>query len=67
MRNVHKNIKTYKPRKEHKVLTGFDDMIADMINKKILKRGTEQSLDIDEKTCIQILSSYKWLFTLYKS
>ena len=37
MRNVHKNIKTYKPRKEHKVLTGFDDMIADMISKKNLK------------------------------
>ena len=32
MQDVHKNIDNYNPRKKRKVLTVFDDMIADMIN-----------------------------------
>ena len=36
MPDVYKNIKKYNPRKKRKVLTLFDDMIADMINNKIL-------------------------------
>ena len=36
MQDVHKNIDDYNPRKKCKVLIVFDDMIADMINKKKL-------------------------------
>ena len=32
MQDVHKNIDNYNPRKKHKQLIVFDDMIADMIN-----------------------------------
>ena len=32
MQDVYKNIEDYNPIKKHKVLTIFDDMIADMIN-----------------------------------
>ena len=32
MQDVHKNIDNYNPRKKHKVLIVFDDMIADMIH-----------------------------------
>ena len=34
MQDVHKNIDYYNPRKKRKVLTVFDDMIADIINNK---------------------------------
>ena len=36
MQDVHKNIDDYNPRKKCKVLIVFDDMIADMINNKML-------------------------------
>ena len=36
MRDVYKNIEDYNLGREHKILTVFDDMIADMINNKKL-------------------------------
>ena len=36
MQDVYKNIDKYNIDKEHKILIGFDDMIADMINNKNL-------------------------------
>ena len=36
MQDVYKNIEDYNPKKNHKVLIVFDDMIADMINNKKL-------------------------------
>ena len=36
MHDVYKNIDNYNPDKENKILTVFDDMIADMINNKKL-------------------------------
>ena len=36
MKDVYKNIDEYNIDKEHKLLIVFDDMIADMINNKIL-------------------------------
>ena len=36
MSDVYKDIKSYNPNKKRKVLTVFDDMIADMINNKEL-------------------------------
>ena len=36
MQDIYKNIEDYNPGKKHKVLTVFDDMIADIINNKIL-------------------------------
>ena len=42
MCNVYKNINHYNPHKENKILTVFDDMIADMIqNKKLNSIMTE--------------------------
>ena len=35
MKRVYKNIEEYNPGKKRKVLIVFDEMIADMINKKI--------------------------------
>ena len=32
MNNIHKNIEKYHPNKKHKILTIFDDMIADMLS-----------------------------------
>ena len=37
MYDVHNNISDYNPDKENKILTVFDDMIADMINNKKTK------------------------------
>ena len=37
MQDVHKNIEDYNPRKNHKVLIVFDEMINDMINSKKIK------------------------------
>ena len=36
MQDVHKNFEDYNPGKKRKILTVFDDMIADMINNKKL-------------------------------
>ena len=36
MQDVYKNINHYNPDKENKIVIVFDDMIADMINNKIL-------------------------------
>ena len=54
MQDVYKNIEEYNPDKENKVLTVFDDMIADVINNKILNpivpdlfiRGRELNISI---------------------
>ena len=31
MDDVYKNIEEYNPNKKHKILTAFDDLIADML------------------------------------
>ena len=36
MQDVYKNTEDYNPREKRKILIVFDDMIADMVNKKIL-------------------------------
>ena len=41
MHKVYKNIDNYNPDKENKILIVFDDMIADMINKKLNSIVTE--------------------------
>ena len=37
MHDVYKNINDYNPNKENKILKVFDDMIADMINNRIIR------------------------------
>ena len=44
MYNVHNNISEYNPDKENKILTVFDDMIADMINNKKTKFSSNRSI-----------------------
>ena len=41
MHDVHKNINYYIPHKENKILIVFDDMITDMIKKKLTSVVTE--------------------------
>ena len=36
MDDIYKNIEEYKPKKKHKILIIFDDMIADLLNNKKL-------------------------------
>ena len=36
MDNIYKNIEEYNPNKKRKISTVFDDMIADMLQEKIL-------------------------------
>ena len=36
MQDVYKNIEDYNPKKKHKILIVFDDMIPDIINNKKL-------------------------------
>ena len=36
MQDVYKNIDDYNPKKKHKVLIVFDDMIADMTNNNLI-------------------------------
>ena len=36
MNNVYKSIEEYNPNKKRKIIIVFDDMIADMFNKKSL-------------------------------
>ena len=54
MEDVYKNIENYKPGKKRKILTVFDDTIADMINNKkfnpvvteLFIRGTKLNISI---------------------
>ena len=54
MHDVYKNIDDYNPDKENKILTGFDDMIANMIHNKKLNsivtelfiRGTKLNISL---------------------
>ena len=46
MNDVYKNIEDYNPRKKRKVLTVFDDMIADTINNKNLNSIVENLIFI---------------------
>ena len=54
MQDAYKNIEDYNPRKNRKVLTVFDDVIADMINNKKLNpivtelfiRGRKRNISI---------------------
>ena len=36
MNNIYKSIEEYNPNKKRKIIIVFDDMIADMFNKKSL-------------------------------
>ena len=55
MQDVCKNIEEYNPgKKTKKVLIVFDDMIADMINKKNLNRIVKELFIRDRKLNISI-------------
>ena len=46
--SVYKNIDNYNINKENKILTVFDDMIADMINNKKIKfNSNSYSLEVE--------------------
>ena len=48
MHSVYKNIDNYNINKENKILTVFDDMIADMINNKKIKFNSNScSLEVE--------------------
>ena len=43
MGDIHKNIEGYKPNKKRKILVVFDDMVADMLSNKKLKKAKHSS------------------------
>ena len=55
MKDVYKNIENYNPNKKPKVLIVFDDMIADMINNKILNVVVTELLIRGRKLNISIV------------
>ena len=54
MQDVYKNIEDYNPRKKRKIMTVFDDMIADMINNKKLNPVVTELFVRDRKLNIFI-------------
>ena len=42
MDDIYKNIEEYNPNKKRKILIAFDDMIADMLNCKILNTAVTE-------------------------
>ena len=54
MQDVYKNVQDYIPRKNCKVLIGFDDMVADMINNKKLNLIVTELFIRDRKLNISI-------------
>ena len=42
MQDIYKNIEDYNPGKNHKILTVFDDMIADMFNNRKTKSDSNR-------------------------
>ena len=69
MQDVYKNTKEYNLRKKYKVLTVFDDMIADMINNKklnpivteLFSRGRKLNISIAfiTQSCIRVPKEVK--------
>ena len=55
MMNAYKNIENYSPDKKRKVLTVFDDMIADTINNKKLNPIVEELFIRGRKLNISIV------------
>ena len=55
MQDVYKNIEDYNPRKKRKIMTVFDDMIADMINNKKLNPVVTELFVRDRKLNIFIV------------
>ena len=55
MQDVYKNIDDYNPRKKHKILIVFDDMIADMINNNKLN-SIEVNCLLEAENLIFLLS-----------
>ena len=61
MQDVYKNIEDYNPGKKRKILIVFDDMIADMVDNKILNPVVTELLIKDRKlnsSIIFITQSY---------
>ena len=69
MQDVYKNTKEYNLRKKYKVLTVFDDMIADMINNQklnpivteLFSRGRKLNISIAfiTQSCIRVPKEVK--------
>ena len=55
MHDVYKNIDEYNVGKERKILIAFDDMIADMINKKKLNSIVTKLFIRDRKLNISLV------------
>ena len=60
---IYKNIQEYNPNKKRKILTFFDDVIADLLsNKKLNPIVTEFLLKVENETFLQRNISYTILF-----
>ena len=66
MQNVYKNIEDYNPDRKRKLLIVFDDMIADMINKKKLNPIVTELLIRGRKIDISIVFITQHYFKVSK-
>ena len=66
MQDVYKNIEDYNPGKKRKIITVFDDMIADMINNKKLNPIVTELFIRDRKLNISIVFITQPCFKLSK-
>ena len=66
MQDIYKNIEDYNPNKKRKILTVFDDMIADKINNKKLNPVVTELLIRRRKLNISIVFITKSYFKVPK-
>ena len=67
MHDVYKNINDYNPNKENKMLIDFEDMIADMINKKKLNLIVRKLFITGRKLNISLVFITQSYFTVQKN
>ena len=67
MDNIYKNIEKYKPNKKRKILTAFDDMIADMFSNKKLNPIVTELFIRNGKINISLVFVTQSYFALPKS
>ena len=66
MHDVYKNISYYNPGKENKILTVFDDIIADMIHNKKLDSIVTELFIGGRKLNISLVFITQWYFKVPK-
>ena len=67
MNDIYKNIEEYNPNKKRKILTVFDDMVADMLSSKKLNLIVAKSIIRGRKGNISLVFITKSYFAVPNS